>query len=56
LIEVTAGTQGTQQGTQSQDGFGSGQAPAGTGDIHAIFDQVPTGPFDHAGGNNCIRW
>jgi hypothetical protein len=36
---------------QLQDGFGFGQSSAGTGDIQAIFDQVPTSPFNHAGGN-----
>lgn len=38
-VEVAAG----DHGAQSQDGFGSGQAPAGAGDVEAVGDQVAAG-------------
>ena len=40
-----------QQGAKGEDGFGSGQAPAGTGHFESVFDQVPGGAFDGAGGD-----
>ncbi|MFJ7148935.1 hypothetical protein ACIQVT_12135 [Streptomyces sp. NPDC100445] len=46
-IEVAVGN----DGAQSQDGSGSGQAPAGAGDIEAVGDQVATGALDRAGGD-----
>lgn len=46
-IEIAVGN----NGEQSQDGFGSGQAPAGAGDIEAVGDQVATGALDRAGGD-----
>ena len=36
---------------QLEDRFGSRQAPARTGDVHPILDQVPTSAFDNARGN-----
>src|SRR5512142_3250472 len=38
-------------GAEFEDGFGAGQAPAGTGDVEAVFDQVPAGTFDDPGGD-----
>ncbi|MFJ9710169.1 hypothetical protein [Streptomyces sp. NPDC101234] len=32
-------------------GFGAGQAPAGAGDVEAVFDQVAVGAFDDSGGD-----
>ena len=32
-----------------EDSFGSVEAPAGAGDVDAIFDEVPARAFDHAG-------
>src|SRR5258705_9562789 len=34
------------QGSEFDDGLGSGQAPAGAGDVHAVFDQVSACAFD----------
>ena len=31
--------------------FGAREAPAGPGAVHPILDQVPAGPFDHAGAD-----
>lgn len=39
------------QGPQVQDGFGSFQTPAGSGDVEAIADQVAAGTLDGAGGD-----
>src|SRR5947209_8762562 len=38
-------------GAHPQDGLGSGQAPAGAGDAHAVADEVAAGAFDDAGGD-----
>src|SRR6516165_367512 len=34
---------------QPQDGLGTAGAPPGSGDGHAVFDQVAAGPFDDPG-------
>src|SRR5215216_1027698 len=34
-----------------EDGLGAGQAPASAGAVHAVFDQVPAGALDRAGGD-----
>ena len=39
------------QGAEFEDGFGALQAPAGAGDVHAVFDEVAAGAFDDAGGD-----
>jgi hypothetical protein len=39
------------EGAKAQDGFGSGQAPAGAGDVHPVFDQVAAGCLDDSGGD-----
>src|SRR6266702_2836437 len=36
VVEVAVGA----DGAEFEDGFCSGQAPAGAGDVHAVFDQV----------------
>ena len=46
-IEVAVGG----EGAEFEYGFGSGEGPAGTGDVQAIFDQVAAGAFDDAGGD-----
>lgn len=38
----------SDQGAEFQDGFGSGQAAASTGDVQAITDLVAAGALDHA--------
>ena len=43
------------QGTEFQDGLGSGQAPAGAGDLQAVADQVAAGSFDDPGGDGPAR-
>ena len=47
LVEVAVG----DDGAEPEDGLGSGSAPAGTGDVHPVLDQVPCGAFDDAGGD-----
>src|SRR6266545_3524748 len=39
------------QGTELEDRLGTGQAPAGAGEVHPILDQVPAGTLDDAGGD-----
>src|SRR2546423_1917054 len=39
------------QGTEFEDGLGAVQAPAGAGDVEAVFDQVAAGALDDAGGD-----
>src|SRR5680860_495543 len=34
-----------------EDRFGAGQSPAGAGEVHPVFDEVPAGAFDDAGGD-----
>jgi len=46
-VEVAVG----QHGAEGEDGFGSGQAPAGAGEFEPVFDQVAAGAFDGAGGD-----
>src|ERR1700730_13706341 len=46
-VEVAVGL----QGAEFEDGFGGLDAPAGAGDVHAVFDQVAAGAFDDAGGD-----
>src|SRR5258706_15896683 len=41
----------TGQGAEFEDGFGAVEAPAGAGDVHAVFDEVAAGAFDDAGGD-----
>src|SRR5882757_6104827 len=38
-------------GAELEDGFGGFGAPAGAGDVHAVFDQVAAGALDDAGGD-----
>src|SRR6202050_4884641 len=38
-------------GAVPQDGLGAGGGPAGSGDVHAVFDEVAAGAFDDAGGD-----
>ena len=38
-------------GAEFEDGFGALGAPPGSGDAHAVFDQVAAGAFDDAGGD-----
>jgi hypothetical protein len=38
-VEVAVGP----EGAELQDGFGDLDAPAGAGDVHAVFDQVAAG-------------
>src|SRR5450631_327754 len=45
LVEVAIG----DQRAECQDRLGAGEAPAGAGDVHAVFDEVAAGAFDHAG-------
>src|SRR6266702_5035203 len=47
VVEVAVGA----DGAEFEDGFCSGQAPAGAGDVHAVFDQVTAGALDHPGGD-----
>src|ERR1700686_3996612 len=46
-VEVAVGV----QGAEFEDGFGGVGAPAGAGDVHAVFDQVAAGAFNDAGGD-----
>ena len=50
-VEVAVG----DHRTEFEDGFGSGQAPSGAGDVHAVFDQVAAGSFDDPGGDRPAR-
>src|ERR1700761_5827859 len=47
LVEFAVG----QEGAELEDGFGCGGGPAGSGDVHAVLDQVAAGAFDDAGGD-----
>src|SRR6266702_4179528 len=47
FVEVAVGG----DGAEFEDGFGAVQAPAGAGDVHAVFDEVSAGAFDDAGGD-----
>src|SRR6202046_3607734 len=47
FVEVAVGL----EGAEFEDGFGCFGAPAGAGDVHAVFDQVAAGAFDDAGGD-----
>src|ERR1700734_384646 len=47
VVEVAVGV----EGAEFEDGFGGAEAPAGAGDVHAVFDQVAAGAFDDAGGD-----
>lgn len=38
-------------GSEPEDGFGSGQSPPGSGDLQAVADQVPGRSLDRAGGD-----
>lgn len=38
-------------GAKFEDGLGSGQSPAGAGDVEAVLYQVPAGAFDDAGSD-----
>src|SRR5690349_14008495 len=40
-----------EQGAEFEDGLGGVDAPAGAGDVHAVFDQVAAGAFYDAGGD-----
>lgn len=39
------------EGSEFEDGFAAGQSPTGSGDVHAVFDQVAAGAFDDAGSD-----
>src|SRR6266566_5367561 len=39
------------QRAELEDCLRAGQAPTGAGAVHAVFDQVPAGALDHAGGD-----
>jgi len=39
------------EGSEFEDGFGAGESPAGSGDVHAVLDEVAAGAFDDAGGD-----
>jgi hypothetical protein len=39
------------QGPELEDRFGTGQAPPGAGEIHAVLDEMPAGALDHAGSD-----
>ena len=45
LLEVTV----DDDGAQLQDRFGAGEAPAGAGDVHAIFDEMSARALDDPG-------
>lgn len=45
--EVSTGS----HSAEFQDGFGSGQAPPGAGDVQPVADQVAAGALDDAGGD-----
>src|SRR5690349_12219778 len=47
LVPVVVG----EDDAEVEDGFGAVGAPAGAGDVHAVFDQVAAGAFDDAGGD-----
>ena len=47
LVPVVVG----EDDAEAEDGFGAVGAPAGAGDVHAVFDQVAAGAFDDAGGD-----
>src|ERR1700733_7087211 len=47
FVEVAVGL----EGAEFEDGFGCFGAPAGAGDVHAVFDQGAAGAFDDAGGD-----
>jgi hypothetical protein len=47
LVEVVIGS----DGAEFQHCFGALGAPAGTGDVHAVLDEVSACAFDHAGGD-----
>src|SRR6266487_1986974 len=47
FVEVAVGG----DGAEFEDGFGAVQAPAGAGDVHAVFDEVAAGALDDAGGD-----
>src|SRR3972149_1172753 len=51
LVEAPVGVEvpAAPQGPEAEDRFGPRQTPAGPGAVHPILDQVPAGPFDHAG-------
>ncbi|MGP4089366.1 hypothetical protein [Streptomyces sp. KR55] len=38
----------SDQRAEFEEGFGSGEAPAGAGDVEPVGDQVSAGPFDHS--------
>ena len=44
-LEVVVGP----NGPELEHGLCSLGAPAGAGDVHAVFDEVPAGAFDYAG-------
>jgi hypothetical protein len=46
-VVVTVG----DQGPEGENCLGSVKAPAGSGDVHSVFDDVAAGSFDDAGGD-----
>src|SRR5262245_32773129 len=47
LLEVAV----TDDRTHLEDCFGAPETPSSTGDVHAVFDQVPAGALDDPGGD-----
>ena len=45
VVELSVGL----ERAELEDRFGALEAPAGAGDVHAIFHEVPARAFDHAG-------
>jgi hypothetical protein len=41
-------------GAEFEHGIGARDAPAGSGDVQVVFDQVAAGTFDDAGGDQPI--
>lgn len=47
FVEVATGT----QRPEPEDGLGTGEGPACTGDVHAVLDEVAAGALDDASGD-----
>ena len=47
LLKITT----RSQGSETQDGFGSRQAPASSGQLHPVLDEMPTRALDDTGGD-----
>ena len=51
VVEVAV----ADRGAQGEDGFGSLESPAGSGDVEAVADEVAAGSFDDAGRDGPAR-